>query len=224
MSSLAIDIFQSTMPQTICSAELADLSHIYAEQVNICIIERPWLDPQVSLFTQSALARAEDIHETRVLDPGHFDFESLLPHLLNLPGYQVFCQDLAGLTQIFCDLFELRQVGLRLRTLDQPMCPKFHVDHVPCRLVTTYGGVGTEWLEDWAVDRTRLGVNSHGLDDVRFGVIKDPGAVQTMPAYAVGLLKGTRWEGNEQHGAVHRSPATTSDCSRRLLLTLDFAQ
>jgi Protein of unknown function (DUF1826) len=40
-----------------------------------------------------------------------------------------------------------------------------------------------------------------------------------MPPYAIGLLKGSRWDGNELHGAVHRSLQITSP---RLLLTLDF--
>ncbi|MDT8407044.1 MAG: DUF1826 domain-containing protein [Methylococcales bacterium] len=206
------------------TADPVDLAAIYEDGINVCILERRVLNHRLLTFVESVLARTETILETRVLSVQQFDFASLLPQLARLPGYQAFCDDLAWITHVFSDLFELDQVGLRLRTLDKPMCPKFHVDHVPCRLVTTYGGVGTEWLEDWAVDRTRLGVNSHGLDDVRFGVVKDPGAVQTMPAYAVGLLKGTRWEGNEQQGAVHRSPATAPDCSRRLLLTLDFAQ
>ncbi|WP_428354217.1 DUF1826 domain-containing protein [Methyloprofundus sp.] len=40
-----------------------------------------------------------------------------------------------------------------------------------------------------------------------------------MSAYA--LLKGERWEGNENAGLVHRSPAI-NEGERRLLLTLDF--
>lgn len=44
----------------------------------------------------------------------------------------------------------------------------------------------------------------------------------TLPTYAIGLLKGERWEGNEGHGIVHRSPRLTPQAPRRLLLTLDF--
>lgn len=50
-------------------------------------------------------------------------------------------------------------------------------------------------------------------------LILDPDAIQTIPSYAIGLFKGSRWEGNELHGAMHRSPQVTSP---RLLLTLDF--
>ncbi len=50
-----------------------------------------------------------------------------------------------------------RRVGLRLRVLDKAMCPRFHVDHVPVRLITTYAGVGSEWLAEGAMDRRQLG-------------------------------------------------------------------
>ncbi|MFI3185636.1 MAG: DUF1826 domain-containing protein, partial [Methylococcaceae bacterium] len=58
--------------------------------------------------------------------------------------------------------------------------------------------------------------------DEQSGLILDPDALYIMPAYAVGLLKGSAWEGNEQYGAVHRSPQVNQALPRRLLLTLDF--
>jgi Protein of unknown function (DUF1826) len=125
---------------------------------------------------------------------------------------------------MFSHLFELENVGLRFGMLDKAMCPKFHVDHVPCRLVCTYGGIGTEFLQDTFVNRAKLGSGSGGLSDDVSGLIKgDMDAISTMPAYGIGLLKGSKWEGNEQNGAVHRSPKLSEKSPRRLLLTLDFA-
>ncbi|MBB3184064.1 hypothetical protein FHR95_001624 [Halomonas fontilapidosi] len=36
------------------------------------------------------------------------------------------------------------------------MCPHFHCDNLPVRLVTTSHGHGCEWLPEWAVNRQRL--------------------------------------------------------------------
>jgi len=36
--------------------------------------------------------------------------------------------------------------GTRITTLDRAMCPRFHVDRVPVRLIVTWGGPGTQWL------------------------------------------------------------------------------
>ncbi|MDD5115241.1 MAG: DUF1826 domain-containing protein [Methylobacter sp.] len=203
------------------SDDLADLSTIYEPNINMCVVERP-IDKAVETFMGHLLPGRNEVSFVENIEPTAFDFFCLIPQLGHLPGYRELCLDIARLANLFSDLFDLKRVGLRLRTLDHPMCPRFHVDSVTCRLVCTYGGVGTQWLEDAYVDRSKLGQISAGLKDEQSGLILDLDAIHTMPAYAVGLLKGNAWEGNEQRGAVHRSPQVTKAWSRRLLLTLDF--
>lgn len=203
------------------SDDLADLTRIYESEVNLCLIHR---QPEVPLsaFVTEYLGRSDEIELTIEVCFERFDFASLLPGCEDIFGYDAWWRDVARLSAAFCDLFEIERVGLRLRALDKPMCPRFHVDHVPCRLVCAYGGVGSQWLPDKSVDRTKLGSGAKGLPDEESGLIRDKAAIQTMPPYAVGLMKGTKWEGNEAHGAVHRSPKFPRDESRRLLLTLDM--
>ena len=43
-----------------------------------------------------------------------------------------------------------------LRLLEHAMCPRFHCDNLPVRLVTTSHGHGCEWLPEWAVNHQRL--------------------------------------------------------------------
>lgn len=113
--------------------------------------------------------------------------------LPDAPGKDALLADIALQCQMFACLMDCQQLGLRLETLSKPMCPKFHTDHLVCRLVCTYMGPATEWL------------NSTG------------NTVQAAP-FAVTLLKGSGWEGNEQKAIVHRSPASELP---RVLLTLD---
>lgn len=222
MSALAQHLFRAPYSEAVQTDDLADLSRIYQDDVNLCVIERS-IDPRIESFIETLLASSQEISEIHNLSIADFDFSGLILHASNIDGYLEFYRDVTMLTTLFCDLFELDRVGLRLRTLDRPMCPKFHVDHVPCRMVSTYGGIGTEWLEDRVVDRSKLGINTHDLNDRQAGVILDESSIHQMPAYSVGLLKGSNWAGNELHGAVHRSPKPSEDCPRRLLLTLDFA-
>ncbi len=222
MSALAQNLFRAPYSEAVQSDDLADLSRIYQDDVNVCVIERN-IDPRIESFIGALLASPQEISEIHNLSIADFDFTGLIPYASNINGYLEFYRDVAMLTTLFCDLFDLDRVGLRLRTLDRPMCPKFHVDAVPCRMVSTYGGIGTEWLEDRAVDRAKLGINTQGMNDNQSGVILDPSAIHRMPAFSVGLLKGSNWAGNEKHGAVHRSSKPSEDCPRRLLLTLDFA-
>ena len=102
------------------------------------------------------------------------------------------------------------------------MCPKFHVDHVPCRMVTTYTGVGTQWLPNAVVKRDKLGIGSAGKSDQDSGLYGNEADIRQMASADVALLKGEGWQGNQNAGLVHRSPAIPSGESR-LLLTLDFS-
>lgn len=205
------------------SYQLTDLTEIYQPDVNLCVVNRT-LDEEINHFVKALFAAQLHVSVVESLNVETFDFAKLLPQAKNLRGYAQFHQDIEHLVSIFCELFELQTVGLRLQLLKNAMCPKFHVDHVPCRLVCTYGGLGTEWLNDCYVDRSKLGAGSNGLSDDKSGLIRaDLDVINTMPAGAIGLLKGSKWEGNEQNGAVHRSPKVTENLPYRLLLTLDFA-
>jgi hypothetical protein len=101
------------------------------------------------------------------------------------------------------------------------MCPRFHFDQVPCRLVTTYHGAATQWLPNYSVDRSKLGRGSNGQPDSASGLYSHEPDIKQLSSGDVALLKGERWSGNENSGLVHRSPVTSPD-ETRLLLTLDF--
>jgi len=137
-------------------------------------------------------------------------------------GMDELSENIAGIVDMFCCLFELKRVGLRLAVVDNAMCPKFHVDKVPCRLVTTFQGAGTEWLSHGIANRDKLGHGSAGKPDHESGLYRNHNDIQKLYCGDVALLKGERWEGNENAGLIHRSPAVTSHAPR-LVLTLDFS-
>ncbi|WP_082081340.1 DUF1826 domain-containing protein [Methylocucumis oryzae] len=205
----------------VISKDFSDLARIYEQGVNLCLIER-CLSNTEQTFVADVLSQHYTIELSILLNPKRYDFNSLWPQAAHLSGYSAWLGDVAHLTTAFCELFDRQQVGLRLRTLDKAMCPRFHVDRVPVRMVCSYGGLGTEWLPEHAVDRTRLGMGNGGLPDYSSGLITASTEMQTMPAYAVALMKGELWEGNENQGLVHRSPSPTEQQPRRLLLTLDM--
>jgi len=192
---------------------------IYQEQNNIAIWRR-----DLPLKLQHYIA--EFLHSNRSLQASmtvapqnvHASINELLG---DTDENNPLSADIAELVDMFCYLFELQQVGLRLTTLDHAMCPRFHVDSVPCRLVTTYQGAATQWLPHQAVNRTKLGKANKGLSDEHSEVYQNLTDICQLNTGDVALLKGERWEGNENAGLVHRSPAV-NEGERRFLLTLDF--
>lgn len=195
------------------------LSEIYRKDVNIAIWRRdlaPQAKAAVGHFVEShgSFRAAISTTPSRALDA--------VGTLFGGTGDTgAISNDVAELVDMFCCLFDLDEVGLRLGVVDHAMCPKFHVDRVPCRLVTTYQGVGTEWLPHHVVDRVQAAPGTPGFDTYQLGIGQDRTSIRQFDYADVGLLKGTLWEGNERAGLVHRSPALQPG-DRRLVLTLDF--
>lgn len=87
-----------------------------------------------------------------------------------------------------------------------------HVDHVTLRLITTWRGLGTEWLEESGADRRLLGSDQ---------VIRTQAAIHRANTGDILILKGERWPGNSGLGAVHRSPPADGTQQRRVLFACD---
>lgn len=205
------------------SDHLDDLASIYDPAIHLAVARRN-PDPAVAGFVACALTRRCLPSAELIVSPGMAMTEHL-PAALGgfakavaaLPGYADFCRDLELQVDIFTDLFELDAVGMRIATLHGPMCPRFHVDHVPCRLITTYGGRGTEWLPEECVDRGQLGRADLPLRHPETG----DGTTEALEPWAIGLFRGEGWMDGNVGGIVHRSPHITPE-QPRLLVTLDF--
>ena len=192
------------------------LARILEDDVNLAVWQRQ-LPLHIADFAELLLSLNEPLAEALCIelpnedaDP---DLKGLAAGFRDLQSYEGFIADLQWLVSAFACLLGARRIGLRLRVLDKAMCPRFHVDHVPVRLITTYAGIGSQWLKEGVMDREQLGqanAEPHGMSQI-----------QQLKRGDVALLKGEKWHGNEGSGLIHRSPQPTPG-ERRLLLTLDW--
>lgn len=192
------------------------LTRILEDQTNLAVWQRQ-LPVHIADFAQLVLSLNEPLAESLCLELPDEDAEpdlaGLAAGLRDLQGFEGFVSDLKWLISAFACLLGARRIGVRLRVLDKAMCPRFHVDHVPVRLITTYAGIGSQWLEEGAMDRLQLGqANAEP---------QDPASIRQLNSGDVALLKGEKWHGNEGFGLIHRSPQPALG-ERRLLLTLDW--
>ncbi|WP_159813205.1 DUF1826 domain-containing protein [Pseudomonas sp. 18058] len=190
------------------------LTKILQDDTNLAVWQRQ-LPLHISDFAQLLLSLNEPLAESLCLELANEDAEADLTGLASgfrdLEGYEGFIADLKWLVSAFACLLGAKRIGLRLRVLDKAMCPRFHVDHVPVRLITTYAGVGSQWLKEGTMDRQQLGQAN-----------AEPQAqIQQLNSGDVALLKGEKWHGNEGFGLIHRSPQPAAG-ERRLILTLDW--
>lgn len=178
------------------------LAKIYETDIQLCILNRS-LDIGTHRYATTLQAEHTGFQLIQPINPRDVK-QSLETSLPSHQSRSSFIEDVSMLVDMFACLFELKIVGLRLNALNKTMCPRFHIDQVPCRLITTYAGRGTEWLES--------------DDEIPPG---HQAAIRSLRTGEIALFKGKTWENNHGKGAIHRSPALHPDESR-ILLTLDW--
>ncbi|MEM9809891.1 MAG: DUF1826 domain-containing protein [Pseudomonadota bacterium] len=98
---------------------------------------------------------------------------------------------------------------VRLETITDDGCRRFHVDQVHTRFVTTYHGAGTEWVSpDWA--------EACALDPLDYG-----GPRHTLHQGDVAVFKGAK--SGAETLILHRSPPVKSLSEARFVGVADLA-
>lgn len=192
------------------------LTRIFDPQIQLA----QWRRPVDTVIADWLEAHADDLGSgfRQTLSPGQ------TPDLGRLPagaGRDALAVDVALLAEMLGELLDAPNIGLRLEFVRQAMCPRLHVDRVGIRLLCSYRGPGTEWVEDTSVDRRFLGAASGGQPDALSGLLLAGHRIEAIPPFAVALLKGSLWQGNDGRGIVHRSPAIAADEAPRVLLAMD---
>ncbi|WP_051559830.1 DUF1826 domain-containing protein [Marinobacterium jannaschii] len=200
------------LPQAQISDSPEVLTEIYQPDCNLAVWQRD-LVPEINSYIAQLNQSGREINLRTLLscDDG-LESESQALLQRKLPegeGKQALIDNICELLDMYQCLFEPQQIGVRFATLRRAMCPKFHVDYLPARLVTCFGGNGTEWLPE----------PQDGSPRIPEG---EPKKIEQLKAGDVALLKGDGWFENEGYGIVHRSPAVAPG-EMRLFLSLDFA-
>jgi hypothetical protein len=199
-------------------ADLVDLTCVFEPEVQVVWLRR---EPN-----RAIACTLDDLVRAGTLGGG---FRIALPAgaplgadgLPGLPDRSALHADIAFLLELYADLVGCSTVGLRFEVTERAMCPRFHTDRVGIRLLCTYRGPATEWLDDTWADRSKLGRGAGRLCDEASGLMCDPTRVGRAEPFDLVLLKGCAWPGNEQRGAIHRSPVVPTEATPRVLVTID---
>ena len=198
--------------QLVESNQLSDLKMIYSDDVELVSIARAnsttikeLSQRLLELRTPLKLQWKQTLKDRETAD-------SQLPESIDIELRTMLVDLIAESCEIFGELMGCSQIGVRLATLRSPMCPRFHVDQIPCRMIITMIGTGTEWIPN-------KGVNWSDFSDLSNdkAPLNDSGTVQQLETGNWSILKGGAWASGFQ-GLVHRSPHNYSE---RLLLSLD---
>jgi len=183
-------------------------------EVNLAILNRP--PPSCADALKELLGASHPCFDISVA--GAEDLQDLPSRMRSALGLraadgEVLYADVASLAGHFAHLTRAARVQIHLHKVLSDNCQFFHVDKVEARLLTTYAGLGTQWLRNQDVNRRALGRGKNSR------IMLDGSEIQSVPTGAVAIMKGERWNSD---GLVHRSPPMSRDSSARILLRIDL--
>lgn len=178
----------------------AGLRHIRRRDVDLCIWRRGFAS-DFSGWCQHVTNDVQlDVDEVVALDD-RWPVERWLSALPACEHRAQLAADIRARMTNYGALLQFPRARVQVATIEQQMCPKFHVDNVNVRLICTWAGPATEWIAERDLDRvTRSGTTTQHLE-----------------RFDVALMKGCASAPN--HGVVHRSPHVHD--VPRLVLTID---
>lgn len=129
------------------------------------------------------------------------------------PSTQRLIEDIQKLALIFKSYTLARSIRLVIESIHNVPCPKFHQDNLSLRLICTYKGPGTQWLEN-----SNVNTHAHCCGG---SIVRDESRIHQLKPFEVALMKGKRWPKN-MIGIYHRSPPLAKN-EPRLVVKMDVA-
>lgn len=189
------------------------LSAIKQPGLDLCVWRRAPADGFAAWCSRLARSRQFVIDE-RGVRVKTFDLSRSLVEVPSGEMKDLWLADLRELMAAYVRLVGDVALRVQLSTIDSRKCPRFHIDNVGLRLLCTYAGPGTEWIEEHQLDREHM-----TECDLDHAPVKKGGVVEHLQRFDVAVAKGRAFAGNGRFGLVHRSPAVTA--GPRIVFTLD---
>jgi hypothetical protein len=214
-------------PHPASSASLGILRSIRLDGINLAIWDRV-LPPSVAALSQNLVARSRAVALDLTSAPGpelerRLAADPVFHNPALLPASQWLLEDVAKLASEFAAVADCSEVRLRLTKIADDGCAVFHVDTVPLRLLCTYAGMGTQWVEEPDLRRFELGLRNRTTAETNAAIVPDANRIRTISTGAVAMIKGRLWPGAQGGGLVHRSHPVCCGDHARLRLAIDVA-
>jgi len=163
---------------------------------------RVWLDQLDAWNLPNLRVLIESRDLRRSLEPYLDDCDMPLGNMRDM-----LVEDIHELVRGFADITGSELVDVRLEKVSHDACWRFHRDNVEARLLTTYRGPATEWVQPAYAEQALQEQKQFEGPLERFGL------------YDVAIFKGRR--AGPGGGIVHRSPPIEGTGQTRLLLCLN---
>lgn len=128
--------------------------------------------------------------------------------------------DIRALSKIFGTIAGTKHPRVRLERVEDDGCALFHADTLEMRLLCTYAGPGTEWLDCDNLRREQLGTQGRTLEEANDAIVIDPANIRSIEAWHVAVFSGRARE--SAPALVHRSAPVSHPKDFRIRLCIDL--
>lgn len=137
-----------------------------------------------------------------------------------MSGSDALAADIVMLARCFCEMADTSHARVRLERVEDDGCMLFHADTLRIRMLCTYAGPGTEWLEPENVRMHELGLRGREIAGANAAIVIDAARIQQVPAWHVVMFTGRMRA--DTPPLVHRSAPVRSAAENRLRLCIDL--
>lgn len=143
-------------------------------------------------------------------------FEEVYKHLPRCQEKQLIINNINHIINCFSVLKEISSFKFEITTKNS--CQIFHQDYIDFRIVVTYLGPGTEFLQDSNVNFNYLDKDWDDPDSHNLKLIKDHNLITTYPTNSICCFKGKK---DHSYGQFHRSPDLEKFNLKRAVLIIN---
>ncbi len=202
-----------------CSAHSDDVrifERLFEDEISVCVWRRD-PDPELTNYVRRVAPSLRPTRRERVSVRSGVS-PIVLSDFPEAPQKRRLLEDLRGLVDLFATLADVDGVGVRIVCMNAPMCPRFHTDRVSLRLLCTWLGPGTEWVERSLLDE----MSTASSLSPRIGTQSEAETVvHRMRCFDIGVFKGELWPRRATRAVLHRSPPLGSPTEHRVIVSLD---
>ena len=200
------------------------LRRIVEPHLNLCIWRRK-ADPFV-VSALGAILRAKIPFRLDLRAPARERIEQeirdVFPALAAMRGCAHLVDDAHLLASLFAELAGTQHPRVRLERVEDDGCALFHSDTLRMRMLCTYAGPGTQWLENSNARRDQLSSRGRGIAEANAAIVIDPSAIRSISSWHVAVFKGRHWNDVEDYSLIHRSAPVGHRGDYRIRLCIDI--
>jgi len=201
------------------------LADIAQKGINICIWNRPrrpeWNHAITKILTHPNKLHL-DLTAPSANEIAAFIQSQTVPDPETSASVESLAADIFDLSRRFAALAEIKHPRVRLTRIEDEGCALFHADTLVLRMLCTYAGPGTQWLENNNVRRDELGCRGRTLAEATAAIVVHSEKIRTLPEAHVAIVKGRLYEEEKHNALVHRSAPLRHPADYRLRLCIDY--